>query len=60
MNINFKRLLYSPLGQILISILLGLGNILYFQYLPFILPSVYWDLTQITWILKKINLLGEF
>ena len=25
MNINFKRLLYSPLGQILISILLGLG-----------------------------------
>ena len=25
MNINFKRLLYSPLGQIFISMLLGFG-----------------------------------
>jgi len=25
MNINFKRLLYSPLGQIIISSLLGFG-----------------------------------
>ena len=25
MNINFKRLLYSPLGQIIISALLGFG-----------------------------------
>ena len=25
MNINFKRLLYAPLGQIIISMLLGFG-----------------------------------
>ena len=25
MNVNFKRLLYSPLGQIIISALLGFG-----------------------------------
>ena len=25
MNINFKRLLYNPVGKIIISILLGLG-----------------------------------